>query len=31
LSSALRQELRAAATGAPGLGGECVHGHPSRK
>lgn len=31
LSSALRNELRAAATGAAGLGGECVHGHPSRK
>ena len=31
LSGALRQELRAAATGAVDLGGDCVHGHPSRK
>lgn len=31
LPGVLRDELRAAATGASGLGGECVHGHPSRK
>lgn len=31
LSSALRQELRAAATGAAHLASECVQGHPSRK
>ena len=31
LPDVLRDELRAAATGAAGLGRECVHGHPSQK
>jgi hypothetical protein len=31
LPEVLRDELRAAAAGAAGLGCECVHGHPSRK